>query len=89
MATQDQRDKLSKEIQAFEAMHADLLKHHLAKFALVKDGQLAGTFTTESEAYTAGVAKFDGDVFLVRQVVQQQQVATMPALFAGLIHVPA
>jgi hypothetical protein len=88
MATQEQRETLAAEIAAFDGMREELLKHHAGKFALIKDGQLAGTFTTEGEAYADGVAKFDGGVFLVRQIAQDAQVAMMPALFAGLIHAP-
>jgi hypothetical protein len=86
MATKEQQDQLVAEIRAYDSMRDELLKHHLGKFALVKNGQLEGTFTTESEAYAAGIQKFDGATFLVRQIVPEAEVAAMPALFAGLIH---
>ena len=48
-----------KEEQAFfEANRAALLKEHQGKFALIKGSELIGTFDTDENAYTEGVAKF-------------------------------
>lgn len=82
----DQTEKLGRELEAFEKMAQELLAHHHGKYALVKDGALHGTFTTEAEAYEDGVRRFGAEVFLVREVLNQQPAATMPALFAGLVH---
>ena len=85
MATDQQRQAIAREIVAFDAMKAELLRHYEGQFALVKSGQLEGTFTTENEAYDAGVKKFGVDTFLVRPVIKDVPIAAMPALFAGLI----
>ena len=81
-----QTEKLGFELEAFEKLQAELKAHHRGKFALVKNGALQGTFTNEVEAYEDGVKHFGSDVFLVRQVLDDPPVATMPALFAGMVH---
>lgn len=79
-------ETLGRELEAYEKMREELLAHHKGKFALVKNGTLQGTFTTEAEAYEDGVARFGANVFLVRLVLDDQPAVTMPALFAGLVH---
>lgn len=61
-------DNIQKEIDAFEAMRADLEKHHLGKFVIIKDGKLAGTFDTFNAAAQEAIRQFPDEKFLIRQV---------------------
>jgi hypothetical protein len=80
------QNPLEQELAAFERTKGELLASHKGKFVLIKGDQIHGTFTTEAEAYEAGVKAFGAGPFLVRQVTEDAQAATMPALFSGLLH---
>ena len=56
---------LEKELKYFENQKAELLKHHENQFVLISGDQLAGAFTTEAEAYQAGLQKFGNQPFLM------------------------
>ncbi len=79
-------DALKEEIEAFEAQIDELEKHHKGKYALFKDGKLVDTFSNDREAYEEGIKQFGTEIFLGRRVVKQEDPATIPALFAGVIH---
>lgn len=74
-------DQLSKEIQAFEAMEPELLKHHMGKFVVIKGGALAGAYDTFDTAAKEAVKKFGSEVFLIRQVGKKPTM-NMPASVA-------
>ena len=76
---------LQEEQAFFEANRAALLKDHQGKFALVKGSELIGTFDTDENAYTEGVAKFGNVSFLIRKVEEKDPTAQFPALTYGLL----
>ncbi len=59
---------LDKDIQAFEAMRADLEKHHMGKWVVVHDGEMVDTFDTLDAAATMAVGRFGRGPYLIRQV---------------------
>ena len=76
---------LEMERKYYEEQKVELLKHYKGQFALIKGAQLAGTFTTHKEAFTAGVEKFGNVPFLVQQVEEEQELIQHPSLTVGLI----
>ena len=46
-----------------------------------------GSYTTETEAYTAGVEKFGNEPFLIKQVIEKDEEISFPALTVGAINV--
>jgi len=56
---------LEKELKYFEDHKEELLKHYENQFVLIKDDQFIGAFTTEAEAYAAGIQKFGNQPFLI------------------------
>ncbi len=48
---------------------------------------LAGAFTTDAEAYQAGLEKFGNQPFLIKQVLDGDDAIFYPALTAGLLHI--
>ncbi len=79
-------DDLEQELEYFEKQKEELLKHHEGHFALIKGEKLVGTFTTEQEAYEAGVGRFGTEPFLIKRVVKDEDVTHFPALCLGLLH---
>ena len=72
----------------FFAQHKDeWLLHYKGKVALVKGEELVGTFTTETEAFTAGVQKFGNISFLVKTIEEKERLIQFPALAVGVINV--
>lgn len=77
---------LQKELEYFNAHRNEWLKHYEGKFALVKDGQLAGTFDTPPDAYEEGIKRFGNTPFLIKQVLKEERVEQIPALNLGILH---
>jgi hypothetical protein len=77
---------LSAEVAFFEEKRTEWLKHYAGQFALVKDRELLGTFSTQAEAIQAGFSRLGNVPFLVRQVLPSEAVLISPALVLGLIH---
>ncbi|MBF0567358.1 MAG: hypothetical protein HQK95_00680 [Nitrospirae bacterium] len=65
---------------------SEWLKYYKGHFALVKNAQLIGTFTTPEEAYIEGIKQFGNVPFLVYQIKEEKTVDQIPALMHGLIH---
>ena len=57
----DGNSVLAEELAYFREQKDTWLQHHEGKFALVKGRELIDTFTTEKEAYEAGVKAFGED----------------------------
>lgn len=75
---------LSEENAFFEAQKEALLKTHEGQFALVSGQELLGTYTTEAEAYQAGLARLGNRPFLIRQIRSEEPPLQAPVLFVGL-----
>jgi len=80
---------LSEESAFFEEKRAEWLQHYAGQFAVVKDRQLVGTFTTFQEAYGAAIRQFGNVPVLIRQVLEHDPPQHVPALMHGLIRTNA
>ncbi len=82
----EQATVLKNELDYFNKIKDDLLKTNNGQYALIKDENLEGSFTTFPEAYEAGVVRFGTESFLVKQIIEQQQPQQIPALDNCLIN---
>lgn len=80
------KNVLAEELKYFEDNKKNWLETYKGQFVLVEDKKLIGTFSTQEEAYKKGVGKFDNEPFLIKQVVEEEQVASVPALTIGLMN---
>ena len=78
---------LSEELKYYEDHKQELLEHHDGQFVLIRHDELAGAFTTEAEAYEAGLNRFGNKPFLIRQVSEHVETAHFPALTLNVINV--
>ena len=85
--TPKETQPLERELATFEREKPRLLREHKGKFALVKGDVVVETFSTFQLAYAEGTNRFGTEPFLVRQVVEKEQVQSAPALSLGLIRV--
>lgn len=59
---------LQEEIEAFENMKDELLRHHNGKFVVFKRKELIGAFDTFDNAAREAVQRFGNGPYLIRQV---------------------
>jgi len=76
---------LERELNHFETIKGELLKHHEDQFALIKGETLVGTFTKMEEAYEEGVRRFGAEAILIKKISQHDSPETLPSLMAGII----
>jgi len=77
---------LKKEVAFFDKHRQEFLQKAPGKFALVKGEKLHGFFDTDEAAYKAGVEAFSLESFLIRQVLEEDQIHEIPALSVEVIH---
>lgn len=80
------RFPLQKELDYFTRNKDELLKHYKNQFMLIKGNTLVGGYTTESEAYQAGVTRFGSEPFFIKQALEDESIFAHPALTAGLTY---
>jgi len=76
---------LERERDYFESLKADLLHHHEGKYALVIGTTLVGVFDTREQAYRAGVESHGNVAMLIKQVLRNEPIESVPAMTLGLI----
>ena len=59
-----QKSVLQNELDFFNKKKAELLKLYKGQFVLIKGDKLIGAFTTDGEAYKAGLEQFGNHPFL-------------------------
>lgn len=72
---------LQTELEYFEKHKQEYLNLHKGQFVLIKGEEFAGSFTTEAEAYKAGLEKFGNTPFFIKQVLDNDETASYPAHF--------
>jgi hypothetical protein len=77
---------LETELTYFESIKEELLRHNAGQFAVIKGDRLLGTYTTDREAFQAGVKEFRLEPFLLKHVVETEEVIQYPALAVGAVH---
>ena len=78
--------ELEKELEFFKSQYKELISHYENQFVLIRGGKLLGSFTTDSEAYEAGLEQLGNKPFLIKQVVKGEDIDRAPALVLGLLN---
>lgn len=76
---------LKTEMMFYARKRAELLPHHAGQFALIRGEELLGTFTTEVEAYEAGLRIIGNKPFLIQEITAEDRSLRVPALFLGMV----
>jgi len=53
---------------------------------VIKSDRFLGAYTTEQEAYEAGLKEFGNVPFLIKRVVKEEEVVRFPALAIGVVN---
>ena len=83
----NEQNPLQTELEYFQRHKQEYLKLYKNQFVLIKGEEFAGAFTTEAEAYKAGLERFGNEPFLIKQVLDGDETISFPALTVGLLHV--
>ena len=78
---------LQTELEYFQKNKQEYLKLYKGQFVLIKGEDFAGAFTTDAEAYKAGLEKFGNAPFLIKQVLDDDGTISYPALTIGVLSV--
>jgi hypothetical protein len=78
---------LQTELEYFQKHKQEYLNLYKGQFVLIKGEEFAGSFTTEAEAYKAGLEKFGNQPFLIKQVLDDDGTVSYPSLSIGLISI--
>jgi hypothetical protein len=76
---------LKTELNFYKKHKEEYLKLYNGQFVLIKGEQLIGVFTTDAEAYRAGVQQFGNQPFLIKPVVVDDAVVSYPAFTVGVL----
>jgi len=76
-----EQNALETELEYFQKNKQEYLKLYKDQFVLIKGENFAGSFTTEAEAYKAGLEKFGNAPFLIKQVLDDDGTVSYPAFF--------
>jgi len=78
--------ELEKELEFYKSQYKELLSHYENQFVLIKGDKLLGSFTTDLEAYKAGLERLGNQPFLIKRVVKGEEIDRAPALVLGLLN---
>jgi len=78
--------ELQTEVAYFNEHRNEFLAIAPGKFVLIKGQEQHGFYDDDEQAYTAGVELFGLQPFLIKEVVLQDQIHEIPALYLGLIN---
>jgi len=82
-----EQNLLQTELEYFQKHKQEYLKLYKGQFVLIKGENFAGAFTTDAEAYKAGLEKFGNQPFLIKQVLDNDGTVSYPALTIGVLSV--
>jgi len=77
---------LDEELSYYKSQYKELIKHYENQFVLISGKKFLGSFTTDSEAYEAGLEQVGNKPFLVKRVVKGDDIERAPALALGLLN---
>ena len=81
------KNVLQNELDFFNKKKDELLRLYKGQFVLIKGDKFIGAFTTDAEAYKAGLEQFGNHPFLIKQALDDDTKVSYPALTVGAINV--
>ena len=79
-------DVLQTELNFYNKRKEELLRVYKGQFVLIKGEKFIGAYTTDAEAYKAGLEQFGNHPFLIKQVLEDDTTVSYPALTVGAIN---
>ena len=77
---------LESELEFYETIKADLLRHHNGKFVLIIGNEQLGIFDRDEDAYGRGLEVKGNVPMLIKKIQENDPIELIPALTLGLIN---
>ncbi len=78
---------LQTELNFYQKNKQEYLKLYKGQFVLIKGEKFLGAYTTDAEAYKAGLEQLGNQPFLIKQALEDDTKVSYPALTVGAINV--
>jgi len=75
-----------KELAYYNEHKDELLQHHENQFVVIKEDEFVGAYSSDVEAYKAGLQKFGNVSFMIKQVTKEEEIVRFPALTLGVLN---
>ena len=76
---------LETELGKYKAIKGELLQHHEGKYALIVGEELLGVFDHGQEAYDTAVRQRGNVPMLIKKILKDEPVESIPAMALGLM----
>jgi len=80
-------EELSVELELFDAKRSEWLVRHEGKYVLVKGNEVVGFFESAETAFENGIDRWGNVPMLIKRVLPDDPIESIPALHFGLIDV--
>ena len=77
---------LKKEFAFYRQHEKEYLKHYNGMYVVISGERLIGAYSTETEAYDAGLAELGNVPFLIKRVTEEPEQIHIPALNVGILN---
>lgn len=74
------------ELKYYKENRDTILEHHENQFVIIKGSKFIGAFTTEQEAYEAGLKELGNVPFLIKRASKEEEIIRFPALAIGVVN---
>lgn len=74
------------ELRYYKENKDTMLEHHENQYVVIRGSEFIGAFTTEQEAYEAGLKEFGNVPFLIKRATKEEEVIRFPALAMGVVN---
>ena len=74
------------EMKLYASRKEEFLKYYEGQFVLIKGETFAGSYTTDEQAYEAGLEKFGNVPFLIQRVEKEKPIVRLPNITLGLLN---
>ncbi|HZT41974.1 MAG TPA: hypothetical protein VFA07_07280 [Chthonomonadaceae bacterium] len=68
--------------QTFDQHKQSLMQTAYGQYVLIKMNKIVGTYPSQKEAILEGLKIFQGQSFLVRHLVEEEEPITLPSIFS-------
>lgn len=75
-----------KELEYYKANKEEWLKHYENQYVVIAGDKFLGAYTTEQQAYEAGLREVGIVPFLIKRVTKEEEIVRFPALAVGVIN---
>ena len=77
--------ELEAETAYFEKHRAEWLKDHQGKYVAIRGTEVAGFFSSDTDAYKAGLDRWGVVPMLIKQILPEDRVEQIPSFAYGLL----